>query len=131
MTDPIADLLTQIRNAGLRRIASINVPHSKMKEQIVQILRDEHFITDYSVTTDEVTGFKYLHIVLRYTKTRMAIEKLKRVSKPGIRRYVSYDKIPTVRGGIGICVVSTSKGVMTGRRAKEEKVGGELLCTIY
>lgn len=130
MTDPIADLLTRIRNAGMRRIKTIVVPHSNMKETLVKILVDEHFIEGYSVETNEL-GFKDLHVHLRYDKNKFVIEHLERVSKPGIRRYVNYNQIPRILGGIGICIVSTSKGVMTGDQAKKAKIGGELLCTIY
>jgi small subunit ribosomal protein S8 len=131
MTDPIADLLTRIRNAGMRRIETIVVPHSNMKEKIVKILAEEKFVSGYHVETNKENGFKELHIDLRYSDKQFVIQKLTRISKPGIRRYVSYDKIPRVLGGIGICILSTSRGVMTGGEAKKQKVGGELLCIIY
>ena len=131
MTDPIGDLLTRIRNAGLRRIEIVPVPHSKMKEKIVKLLLQERFIAGYEVTTDEETGFKVILLTLRYNKNQFVIQNLKRVSKPGIRKYVSVDEIPRILGGAGICILSTSKGVMLGFEAKKQNIGGELLCTIY
>ena len=131
MTDPIADLLTRIRNAGQRKITAVDVPHSKTKERIVAILKDENYIESYKVTTNEKTGFKTIHIVLRYAGNTFVIENIKRISKPGIRRYIGYDEIPRVLGGIGFCILSTSHGIMTGDEAKKQKIGGELMCTIY
>lgn len=131
MTDPIADLLTRIRNAGLRKIEVVEVPHSNVKETIVEILAKEKFIDGYEVITDPKTGFKVIRLRLRYAQGKLAIQHLSRISKPGIRRYVGYSEIPRVLGGVGICVVSTSKGMMTGQEAKKNKIGGELICTIY
>lgn len=131
MTDPLADFLTRIRNAGLRRMKQVSIPHSHLKEEMAKILVREGFIADFTIETDEKTGFKQILLTLRYAKGRFAIEHLSRVSKPGIRKYVSYNEIPKVLGGIGVCIVSTSQGVLTGKEAREKKVGGELLCTIY
>ncbi len=125
MTDPIADMLTRIRNAHLALHKEVNVPRSKMKEALASILKQEGYVED--VTTEERT----ITIQLKYHKGKAAIEGLKRVSKPGRRRYVGSTDIPRVQNGLGICILSTSRGVLDGVSAREANVGGELLCEVW
>ena len=130
MTDPIADLLTRIRNGLMAAHESVDVPHSRLREEIVQILTKEGYLTSYS--KDESRLFPYLRVVLKYTENqRPAIQVLRRVSKPGRRVYAGKDEIPDVLGGLGINVVSTSKGLMTGKAARGQGIGGEVLCEVY
>lgn len=130
MTDPIADMLTRIRNASLARHSSVSLPFSKMKESIASILRDEGFIRDMSVVRAGTQ--KVLRLNLIYNdKNAPAIQGLERVSKPSLRVYSAHNQIPRVFGGLGTAIVSTSKGVMTGRKAWQEKAGGEVLCVIW
>lgn len=125
LTDPIADMLTRIRNAHLALHKEVSVPSSKMKQALAAILKQEGYINDYS--TDE----KAITLALKYHKGKPAIAGLKRVSKPGRRVYVGFSQIPRVQNGLGICIVSTSSGVLDGVSAHEKKVGGELLCEIW
>ena len=125
MTDPIADMLTRIRNAHLALHKEVNVPRSKMKEAIAGILKQEGYVED--VTSDD----RNITIRLKYFKGRPAIEGLKRMSKPGRRVYVGSSEIPRVQNGLGICILSTSQGVVDGMTAHQNKVGGELLCEIW
>ncbi len=125
MTDPIADMLTRIRNAHLALHKEVNVPRSKMKEAIAAILKREGYVED--VTADDRT----LTIRLKYHQGRPAIGGLKRISKPGRRRYVGAGEIPRVQNGLGICILSTSGGVVDGAAAQEARMGGELLCEIW
>lgn len=130
MTDPIADLLARIRNALMAGHQSLVVPHSKMRESIVEILRDEGFLESYSVS--EGTPFSSITILLRYDEERQpVIKSMKRVSSPGRRVYSPCSEIPQVLGGLGINILSTSRGVMTGRKARTEGIGGEILCEVY
>lgn len=128
--DPIADMLTRIRNASLVRHRRVSVPYSKLKEAVAKILVDEGFISGYTVTDESpqpnlVMGMKYTG------KGNPVITGLERVSKPGRRVYIGYRDIPWVRSGLGIAIVSTPKGVMTGRQARREQVGGEILCHVW
>ena len=125
MTDPIADMLTRIRNAHLALHKEVNVPRSKIKEAIASILKQEGYVED--VTTEDRT----ITIQLKYHQGKAAIAGLKRVSKPGRRKYVGVGEIPRVQNGLGICILSTSRGVMDGMSAREASVGGELLCEIW
>lgn len=125
LTDPIADMLTRIRNAHLALHKEVNVPRSKMKESLAAILKQEGYVDD--VTVDE-GGIK---ITLKYQKGKAAITGLRRISKPGRRVFVRAGDIPRVQNGLGICIFSTSSGVLDGEAAKEKKVGGELLCEIW
>ena len=125
VTDPIADMLTRIRNAHLALHKEVSVPRSKMKESLAAILKQEGYVDEVSVED------KSIKIQLRYHKGKAAIAGLKRISTPGRRVYVSHDGIPTVQNGLGICILSTSRGVMDGMSAREKKVGGELLCEIW
>ena len=131
MIDPIADLLTRIRNAGLASHEVTRSPHSKMRERIVEILRDEGYLEGFSVEKSESVGSE-LVIQLRYRDgNKPAIHEMKRISKPGRRKYSSADDLPTVKSGLGVAIVSTSKGVVTDREARRLNVGGEVLCEIW
>ncbi|AAS95795.1 30S ribosomal protein S8 [Nitratidesulfovibrio vulgaris] len=125
LTDPIADMLTRIRNAHLALHKEVSVPRSKMKESLAAILKQEGYIED--VATEEGS----IKLTLKYFKGKPVISGLKRVSKPGRRVYVGMHEIPKVQNGLGICILSTSRGVMDGNSAHESKVGGELLCEIW
>ena len=125
LTDPIADMLTRIRNAHLALHKEVSVPRSKMKEAMATILKQEGYVEDVSVDERNIT------IELKYVKGRPAIAGLKRISKPGRRVYVGAHKIPRVQNGLGICILSTSRGVLDGVTAHAEKTGGELLCEVW
>ncbi len=130
MTDPIADMLTRIRNANMVSHQSVSMPSSKLKVQLAKLLKEEGFITDYNETTDG--KFKVLEITLKYdSKNKPVITKLERVSKPGLRSYSKAKNLPKVLGGMGIAIVSTSKGLLTDRKARKENIGGEVLCYVY
>ena len=130
VTDPIADMLTRIRNAIQARHDSVMMPHSKMKLAIARILKEEGFIRDFDTPRGQV--FPTLRIHLSYREGRQsAIAGLKRVSKPGLRVYVGKGEIPRVYGGLGLAIISTSQGVMAGRRAWRDGIGGELLCHVW
>lgn len=130
VNDPIADMLTRIRNACMARHATVVVPASKMKLAIAAILQREGFIKDYTVQRDE--SFDTINITLKYNADRQpAISGLKRVSKPGLRIYTSRADIPRVRGGMGLSILSTPKGVLAGHEAWQERVGGEVLCYVW
>lgn len=127
LTDPIADMLTRIRNAGQARHEKLDVPFSKIKQSILTIFKEEGLIKDYSLHQDNKT----IEVYLKYDgKGNTVIEELKRVSKSGRKIYVGKDKIPSVRKGLGIAVLSTSKGILTDKEARKLGIGGELLCTI-
>jgi small subunit ribosomal protein S8 len=128
MNDPIADMLTRIRNANRALLPTIDVPHSRMKESIAGILKREGYINDFSV---EGKLPKTIKLKLKYQGKRSVIEGLRRISTPGLRRYVGSTDIPRVRGGLGVAVVSTSEGVMTGTQARKKNIGGELLCYVW
>jgi small subunit ribosomal protein S8 len=130
MTDPIADMLTRIRNASLARHDRTEVPASRLKEAVAKILKSEGFIADVRPTEGE--GEKKLTIVLKYGRDRQgAIDGVRRVSRPGRRVYVRHDRIPRVLAGLGISILSTSHGLMSDREARRQKVGGELLCEVW
>jgi small subunit ribosomal protein S8 len=132
MSDPIADMLTRIRNAAQRRHRDLVIPSSKTKAAIAAILQDEGFIENYEVTRDDATGFATLRITLKYASDREpVITRLERVSKPGRRVYKKRKDIPWVLSGMGIAILTTPKGVMTDKRARQENVGGEVLCYIW
>jgi len=128
MTDTISDMLTRIRNASRVLLPAIELPHSKMKESIAHILKKEGYVAEVSV---EGKLPKKLRLKLKYEGKKSVIEGLRRVSTPGLRRYVGATEIPRVRNGLGISVVSTSQGVMTGTQARKNNLGGELLCYIW
>ena len=130
MTDPIADMLTRIRNAHLALHKEVSVPSSKMKEAIAAILKQEGYVDDVTVEDVRVED-RDITIELKYVKGRPAITGLKRISRPGRRVYVNHHGIPRVQNGLGICILSTSHGVLAGDKAHQMKVGGELLCEIW
>ena len=129
VTDPIADMLTRIRNAVIARHDFVLVPMSKMKLSIAKILKDEGFITDYEVLRGKPQRMIKIH--LKYVDKKSMLNGLERVSKPGLRVYVQRGEIPRVYGGAGISILSTHRGVMTGKEAWRQRVGGELLCYIW
>jgi small subunit ribosomal protein S8 len=130
LTDPIADLLTRIRNAQRAGLEQIELPGSKIKQRICEVLREEGFVREVSYKEDGQQGV--LTVLLKYDQDkRPAISEIKRQSKPGLRRYVSYRDIPPVMNGLGIAVLSTSRGVMVDREARKQHLGGELLATVW
>jgi small subunit ribosomal protein S8 len=130
MTDPIADMLTRIRNAYAAKHQKVDVPVSNTKVEIAKILKEEGFISNFKVIGEGAR--RSMRVYLRYgPKGELVITKLERVSKPGCRVYVASSAIPKVLGGLGINILSTSRGLMTDRRARRERIGGELLCRIY
>ncbi|MBM4446426.1 MAG: 30S ribosomal protein S8 [Chloroflexi bacterium] len=129
VTDPIADMLTRIRNAIMAHHESVLMPASRIKLSIAKILKDEGFITDYTVLKGKPQ--RVIKISLKYINERPALAGLERVSKPGLRLYVGRKEIPRVYGGLGVAVLSTSKGVMTGQDAWRRNLGGELLCYVW
>lgn len=130
MTDPISDMLTRIRNAKMRKHDEVYVPFSKMKQSIARILKEEGFIRSFKAIGN--SGMGEIKIALKYSdEEESVITELKRISKPGRRVYIDCESIPSVKRGLGIVILSTSKGVMTGRRSRKENVGGEVLCYVW
>ena len=129
ITDPIADMLTRIRNANAARHATVDVPASKMKKAIAEILLDEGYIKNFELTPDGGQGT--IKITLKYNDKEQVIKGLRRVSKPGLRIYVGAEDLPRVLKGLGIAIISTSKGVMTDKKARAANVGGEVLAFIW
>ena len=129
ITDPIADMLTRIRNANSARHDTVDVPASNMKKSIAQILLDEGYIKSYQIVDDGTQGV--IHITLKYNGKDKVITGLRRVSKPGLRVYVGADELPRVLRGLGIAIVSTSKGIMTDKKARTLNVGGEVLAFVW
>jgi len=128
MQDPLADMLTRIRNGQQAAKVDVTMPSSKLKVSVAVVLKNEGYITDYSVAE----GVKpELTVELKYFEGRPVIAELDRVSRPGLRNYAGKDGLPTVRGGLGIAVVSTSQGVMSDRAARAQGIGGEVLCTVF
>ncbi|GAB4227640.1 MAG: 30S ribosomal protein S8 [Chlamydiales bacterium] len=129
-SDPIADFLTRIRNASLARHRYTDIPWSKFKENIAEILKEENLVESYKVIQNKPGGS--LRVYLKYTpERRPVIRGLKRVSKPGLRKYVNHNKIPQFFGGLGVAVVSTSSGVLSGEEARKQRKGGELVCIVW
>jgi small subunit ribosomal protein S8 len=128
MSDPIADMLVRIRNAQLVGHTEVAMPASKLKSAIAQVLKDEGYIEDFALRDDGVK--KQLRIGLKYYAGRPVIERLERVSKPGLRVYRGRDDIPRIMNGLGVAILSTSRGVMTDRKARADGVGGEILCIV-
>jgi small subunit ribosomal protein S8 len=129
MTDPVSDLLTRIRNASQAKHETVDVPSSKLKLEITRILKEEGYISGYSMVQDNKQGI--IRIQLRYGAGRSAvISSLDRISRPGCRVFAGKTEIPSVLGGLGICILSTSQGIFTGKQAQEKGLGGEVLCTI-
>lgn len=132
MSDPIANALTIIRNANLVKKEDVNIPYSKIKQEIITILKNTGFIKGFELVTIENTQKKVLKVYLRYNKKgESIISGLKRISKPGLRKYSSSFKIPKILGGLGVSIVSTSQGIMTDKQAKGKKIGGEVICSIW
>ncbi|MDU6744112.1 30S ribosomal protein S8 [Peptoniphilus harei] len=130
MTDPIADMLSRIRNANNARHKSVDVPCSNIKKEIAKILLDEGYIKGYDVVEDDKQGI--IKIDLKYSQDgERVISGLKRISKPGLRVYVKCDDVPKVLGGLGIAIISTSKGIITDKMARQNKVGGEVICYVW
>jgi small subunit ribosomal protein S8 len=132
MTDPIADMLTRIRNATVARHDTVRMPSSKLKESLAGILEREGYVQGYQVTGDLGRPGRTLEITLKFTDEREpTITGLRRVSKPGLRVYTKADRLPRVLGGLGVAVLSTSQGLLTDREARERRVGGEVLCYVW
>jgi small subunit ribosomal protein S8 len=128
MNDPISDMLCRIRNANRALLPAVEIPHSRMKESIAGIFKREGYIAEFSV---EGKLPKMMKLKLKYQGKKSVIEGLRRISTPGLRRYVGSTEIPRVRGGLGVAVVSTSEGVMTGTQARKKNIGGELICYVW
>lgn len=129
MTDPVADMLTRIRNACQAGHKRVDIPTSKLKGELARLLRDNHYIADFKVLEDEGRGV--LRLYLKYHNELPVIRELKRVSTPGLRRYVKAREIPRVKNGLGIAIVSTPKGLMTDREARTHNLGGELVAVVW
>jgi small subunit ribosomal protein S8 len=129
MTDPIADFLTRIRNAASARHKVVDIPASKMKANLAEIMKDQGFITDYESVEEGPQGA--LRIRLRYVNGESSIFGMQRISRPGLRRYAGADELPRVKNGLGIAVISTSQGLMTDKEARRRNIGGEVLCYIW
>src|SRR5499427_6757761 len=130
MIDPIADMLTRIRNANRALLPDVEIPHSKIKESIANILKREGYIQDFAVEGKSKV-IKSIKMRLKYQGKKSVIEGLRRISSPGLRHYVGSTDIPRVRGGMGVAVLSTSEGVMTGNQARKKNIGGEVLCHVW
>lgn len=130
MQDPVADMLTRIRNAQTMGIQTIKMPHSNLKNEILNVLKSEGYIENAEAITDKNSKKKTLQVTLKYYQGKPVIENIKRVSKPALRIYKGYEELPLVRGGLGIAIVSTPKGVMADKTARAQQVGGEVLCTV-
>ena len=128
MTDPISDMLTRIRNAGRALLPTVVVPHSRIKENIAAVLKQEGYIAGVEV---EGKTIKAIKLKLKYEGKKTVIEGLRRISKPGLRHYVGSTEIPRVRGGLGVAVISTPEGIMTGVQARKKNLGGEVVCYVW
>ncbi len=129
MTDPIADMLTRVRNGVMARHTRVMIPASNMKIEIARILKEEGYIRDYDVVQDNPQGT--IRVTLKYVEKRPVLNQIKRVSKPGLRVYTRRDAIPRVRGGLGTAIISTPQGLMTGRKAYQLGLGGEVVCYVW
>ena len=130
VTDPIADLLTRIRNGSKSKLEQVSVPASRLKANLIKVLRDEGFIEGFKLVREE--GHASISIQLKYdTKGRPVIHGIRRISRPGLRRFVGYKDVEKVRSGAGVAILSTSNGVLTGRQARQSRVGGEYLCEVW
>jgi len=130
MTDPIADMLTRIRNANMVKLQKVDIPSSNIKVNIAQVLKQEGYIKNYKVVADSRQGV--LRVYLKFIDDKdPVINEIKRISKPGSRSYVDSESIPTIKNGLGIAILSTSKGIMTDASARQAGIGGELLCTVW
>lgn len=130
MTDPIADMLTRIRNASKTKLEKVDIPSSKLKVEIAKILKDEGYVKNVKLVKDRKQGV--IRVYLKYADEEMpTIQGIKRISRPGRRMYVSSDSIPRVMGGLGVAILSTPKGIQTGKQAKKDNVGGEVICYVW
>lgn len=129
MQDPLSDMLTRIRNAQMAGKKSVEMPGSKLKAAVAQVLKEEGYVGDFSLSDE--SGKSRLSIALKYYQGKPVIAEIDRVSRPGLRRYSAKDELPSVRAGLGVAIVSTSKGVMSDRAARAAGVGGEVLCTVF
>lgn len=129
MQDPLADLLTRIRNAQMAGLRQVSVSASKIKIDVLRVLKGEGYIDDYSCTSDDAKPF--LTIDLKYHEGKAVISEIKRVSRPGLRKYCASQDIPKVKDGLGVAILTTSRGVMTDREARKTGVGGEIICTVF
>jgi small subunit ribosomal protein S8 len=129
MTDPIADMLTRIRNAGSARLRRVDMPVSKLKTEIARLLKENHFIHDFKILDDGRHGV--LRVYLKYYQDRPVIRSIQRVSRPGLRRYAGVSDLPRVRNGLGMAIISTSQGVLSDREARVKNVGGEILALVW
>ncbi|MEO5971532.1 MAG: 30S ribosomal protein S8 [Bdellovibrionia bacterium] len=130
MTDPVADLLTRIRNATKEKHEKLEVPASRLKANVVRVLKEEGYIKNFRLVRED--GRPMIKVYLKYTEAgESVIQGIRRVSRPGLRRYSGYEEMPKILGGAGVSIVSTSKGVTTGHRARTQKVGGEILCEVW
>ena len=129
VTDPIADFLTRVRNGARAQLPEVLIPYSKIKAEIARVLKEEGYISDYSVDTSG--AHPRIKLINKLADRSSAIAGLKRVSRPGLRRYVGADEIPRVLGGMGLAILSTSRGILSGREARKQKVGGELLAYVW
>ena len=129
-TDPIADMITRIRNAQLRTLNTVSIPNSKLRARILDVLKDEGYISDYKFLSDKKNKESLL-VNLKYNNGMPVIKEIRRVSKPGRRIYTRADSIPKVQSGLGIAIVSTSKGIMSGNDARSKNIGGEIICKVF
>lgn len=129
MQDPLSDMLTRIRNAQMAGKTQVEMPGSKLKAAVAAVLKDEGYIEDYAASND--AGKPRLSIALKYYQGKPVIAEIDRVSRPGLRRYSAKDELPSVRAGLGVAIISTSRGVMSDRAARAAGVGGEVLCTVF
>lgn len=129
ITDPIADLLTRIRNANMVNHQSVEIPASKLKVELVKLLKEEGYIADYKLVDKD--AFKVINVELKYIGNKPVIRGLQRVSTPGLRTYSKAKNLPRVFGGLGVAIVSTSKGLMTDKAARKDNIGGEILCYVW
>ena len=128
--DPIGDMLTRIRNAQMRSLSSIKIPGSKVRARILEVLKKEGYISDYKFSDDEKNK-NSLSVNLKYDNGNPVIKEIKRVSKPGRRIYAKADSIPTIQNGLGLAIVSTSKGIMSDNEARNQNIGGEIICRVF
>ena len=129
-TDPIADMITRIRNAQLRKLNTVSIPNSKFRARILDVLKKEGYISDYKILSDD-NNKGSLSIDLKYNNGSPVIREINRVSKPGRRIYASADSIPKIQNGLGLAIVSTSKGIMSDDEARNKKIGGEIICRVF
>jgi len=129
ISDPISDMITRIRNAQMRSSPKVKIPGSKMRERILDVLKKEGFISDYKILSDDQNKLS-LHVDLKYSNGIPVIQEISRISKPGRRVYVKADTIPRIQNGLGIAIVSTSKGIMSDNDARTQKIGGEIICKV-